>query len=224
MRFHLRNYLNLLPINNRVGEWEIKLEPPYRAPFLGLNFTPTSSLFSPWAAQGEWELGLQSIHGSFSLPLLPSHTLPLLQHESLAQKAIPHKLVFLLVWTASLLQLLHNIFSHFLKYLPRGATHTDDGLRFGQCHFHFGSWLKLALPNVEPDPGFSKEAMCLLKRIQHRRLSAATETFPGKPNTHNKGKCDLQWFAWLLFCFILCRKTINTFQKDRWYSKSSSSL
>lgn len=44
------------------------------------SFIQDLSLPPPWVAQGDGEWGLQSIHNSSSLPLLPPHTFPPLQH------------------------------------------------------------------------------------------------------------------------------------------------
>lgn len=167
-RFHLRNEFNLLPINNRVEQWEIKLEPPYHAPLLlGLSFTPISSTFSPWAARGGAKLELPSIHCSFSLLLLPSHTLPLLQRESLAQKTIPHKLVFALVWTAFLLQLWTAFFHTFWSTFPEvPPTQTMDSALARVI-----SILELTKTiSAQQGARSSKEARCLLKIIQYCRL------------------------------------------------------
>lgn len=47
---------------------------------LGLNFPTDFFTSSPWVAQKDGEGGLWSVHHVFSLPLLPLHLFPLLQH------------------------------------------------------------------------------------------------------------------------------------------------
>lgn len=63
------NRLNLLKVNVIYCKLIVRV-----------NFSPSFSTSSPRVVQGDKEWSLRSVHHMSSLPLLPSHSLPLLQH------------------------------------------------------------------------------------------------------------------------------------------------
>lgn len=78
---------------SRIGWWETKAKftTPYIPVFPGsTSLLPLSwSLFPPlWVVQGDREWAFWSVHHPLSLPLLPPHDVPLLQHGSFPWVAV----------------------------------------------------------------------------------------------------------------------------------------
>ena len=75
----------LLPIISEYSNEKsnLNLKPPSPHPSLppGPDFTPKYSSFSPLSGTGDVEWVFQSLHHTFSLLLLPPHTLSLIQRE-----------------------------------------------------------------------------------------------------------------------------------------------